>query len=163
MEYAKGMVDCSLSITVFMMENGRTTERMVMEHYIILMEIFMKGAGRMIGQMGMEFILIRLGRNIQGSGKMISRMGTGLKNGTMGRSTRENTKTDTKKARVHFIFQTGMSTLVNFLIMNYTGKENMCGKIKKSMLASGKTIKCMELAQQTGMMGESTMVNIRMI
>jgi hypothetical protein len=68
----------------------------------------------MIKLMAKERIHIQMVPSISVSGKMISKMGSGLRNGSMAKNTKANTKTEQKQAKEYLSFWMAATTKVNF-------------------------------------------------
>ena len=131
------MGDLFIPMGMFILANGKKTERMVKENMSLVMELFMMVNGKTINNQGMV--------------KKIGRMEQYI------RVTMFKEESRVKEC-LFGVMIAHMKEI--FMIIIFMVKGNMSGKMEESMKVNGQTTKCMGKVFLFGQMGENTKVII---
>lgn len=121
----------------------------------------MKATGKMIRLMATASTCMLMGLDTKVSGKKISSMAKVLSDGLMELFMMANTTKDKNMDAEHFSGATTLCSLESLKTTTSKVMELTNGTMGESIMAIGKTIKCMERESLHGLMAESTLARTK--
>ena len=133
-------------MALFTRDIGVLTKRMATGDSCTKMEIYTGGSGLMTQLTDSVFTSTKTVVGLEATGNSTVKMGRESKSGQMVRCMRVSTRRGSKMGRVSLLGPTGTVTKAILSTIIFTGMESIFGRTVASILANGKTTKCMGMA-----------------